>query len=277
MKRPCILIPAHNRRDLTLGCLAELRRGGDLFGCDVVVIDDASSDGTGEAVGRKFPEVTVLQGTGNLFWTGGIALGMVGAKTRGITGPLVWLNDDCRPRPGAIATLAAYVSANPEAIAGPTCIDAATGTTVPSAFVGRRVATARPGEIVGVDGLSGFCVAVGSEAALKLGVPDASHFPHYAGDTAYTLRASRAGHSVVILGDAVVALTHHEPNGISERVQQGGDFQQVFQATNSPYRLRTLFALQRLKYGAVVGTGFAIARTIAWMAQFVAAKLRMHG
>jgi hypothetical protein len=152
-------------------------------------------------------------------------------------------------------------------------MDAATGTIVPSGFVGRRVFTARPNETISVDGLSGFCVAVGTEAANKLGAPDATRFPHYAGDTAYTLRASRSGITVSLLGSAVVELTHHTPAGIAQRVQEGADIRQVFRATNSPYRLGTLFALLRLKYGPVRGTGLGILRATHWFAQFARARI----
>ena len=71
-----IIIPVHNRKDITLQCLGQLRNiDSDYFDFQVVVIDDGSSDGTCEAVANDYPEVTLLRGDGNLWWAGGINMG----------------------------------------------------------------------------------------------------------------------------------------------------------------------------------------------------------
>ena len=38
----------------------------------MIVVDDDSSDRTDEEVKANYPEMTVLQGDGNLWWTGAI-------------------------------------------------------------------------------------------------------------------------------------------------------------------------------------------------------------
>ncbi len=270
MSSPFILIPAHNRRELTLACLATLRTNGDLAECGLIVVDDGSTDGTGAAVRAQFPEAIVLAGDGNLFWTGAIALAMQEAAARG-AGLLIWLNDDCRPRPGALRTLCDFLRKTPTAIVGPRCVVAATGTGLTTGFVGRQTFTAGPGETRVVQGLSGFCVGLGAAVAPRFGAPDAANFPHYAGDTAYTLRASRAGAKIVLLGDAVVELVDHREGsaGLRERLRVteslGDNWRRIFSAANSPYRLRTHFALQQLKYGWVAGRALAAARATAWI------------
>jgi len=272
MNNGFILIPVHNRRAFTLGCLAVLRANGDLADCGAIVVDDGSSDGTGEAVIAEFPEVIVVRGDGTLFWTGAIRLAMQTAAARG-PGPFFWLNDDCRPRPGALRALRLFLEKNPAALAGPRCVDAATGGAVPTGFVGRRTFAPAAGEMRAVQGLSGFCVGVGADAAARIGPPDAERFPHYGGDTAYTLRASRAGCPVFQLGDAIVELIDHAggARGLRAQVQPekslAENWRKIFAATASPYRLRTLFALLRLKYGPLTGSALAAARAAGWMAQ----------
>lgn len=280
MSRPLLLIPAHNRRALTLRCLAALRANGDLTACDAVVIDDGSSDGTSAAIRQEFPEVRLLSGDGHLYWTGAIALAMDDARKRGVTGPIFWLNDDCRPRPGALAALAALLATKPDAIVGPRCVDTSAGRTIPTGFIGRTDVAAEPGETKTVAGLSGYCVGIGAGAWQKLGAPDARNFPHYAGDTAYTLRASQAGLPVLLLGSAVVDLLDYGsgPATPASRVRAAESLHanghRIFFATNSPHRLRTLFALLRLKYGFAAGTLLALLRTCAWTTQVLLAKAR---
>lgn len=278
MSRSFILIPAHNRREFTLGCLTALRANGDLTDHTAIVVDDGSTDGTGEAVRAAFPDVVVLQGNGRLFWTGAIALAMREAAVRN-AGVLFWLNDDCRPRPGALRMLHEYLADRPHALAGPQCLDATTGAIVATGFSGRRTFPGMPGAPKAVQGLSGFCVGLGAGVASRLGPPDASNFPHYYGDNAYTLRASRAGCSVVLFGDATVELLdHHEESGaLDERFRTeetlSENWRRILLAANSPHRLRTLFAFQRLKYGVGAGSLLAAIRATGWITRLLFARI----
>ncbi len=53
-----IVIPTHSTREMTLRCLGSvLRSATDL---EVIVVDDASTDGTAEAVSSRFPQVLLL-------------------------------------------------------------------------------------------------------------------------------------------------------------------------------------------------------------------------
>jgi len=71
--RVFIIIPVHNRREVTLACLANLQQTGDLANFQVVVVDDGSTDGTAEAVRSSYPEVKCLAmaicgGQGRSLW-----------------------------------------------------------------------------------------------------------------------------------------------------------------------------------------------------------------
>ena len=269
MSRCTIIIPVHNRRETTLACLAHLRTIGDLGQFSVLVVDDGSSDGTTEAIAAKFPEVDVLEGDGNLWWTGATALGMQRAIASGAAA-VCWLNDDCWPAPGTLSALLSAALDGPPKIVAPTCVQAGTNERVPNGFVGRSRVSAGETESVVAEGLSGFCVMVPRAVCDRIGFPDSRDFPHYFGDNAYTLAASRAGFECIVLGNVRAELVAFKsPPGLSITGESWRtNFQREFVSFKSPRRLRTLFAYQRMKYGMIFGTLLAGIRTLGWLTRF---------
>lgn len=69
-----VLLTCYNRRHKTLNFLDSLvnQRYFKENKIDVYLLDDGSTDGTGEAVAGKYPFVNVVKGNGNLFWAGGM-------------------------------------------------------------------------------------------------------------------------------------------------------------------------------------------------------------
>ena len=75
-KTIAVLMTCHNRKDKTLASLDSLfqqKMPAD-FRLEVYLVDDASTDGTAEAVTQKYPEVKVVEGNGSLFLNGETSL-----------------------------------------------------------------------------------------------------------------------------------------------------------------------------------------------------------
>lgn len=90
------LITCHNRREKTLSCLQSLFNI-DLpnnYYLEVFLVDDGSTDGTGEAVKNQFPLVNIINGDGNLFWNKGMNLAWKIASEKFKYDFYLWLNDD---------------------------------------------------------------------------------------------------------------------------------------------------------------------------------------
>lgn len=76
------LLTCFNRKDKTLSCLTSLYQAletynskvEDNINLSVYLTDDGCTDGTGDAVRCNFSDkdITILQGTGNLYWAGGM-------------------------------------------------------------------------------------------------------------------------------------------------------------------------------------------------------------
>lgn len=75
-----IVTPVYNRCELTLQFLRSLSRV-DREGLELhtIIVDDASTDGTEEAIRENFPEVEIVKGNGNLWYTGGTNRGLEAA------------------------------------------------------------------------------------------------------------------------------------------------------------------------------------------------------
>src|SRR6266545_6846519 len=112
LQRPVVAVTltCFNRKQTTLRCLRTLHEqsGQDNYRLACFLTDDASTDGTSDAVKAEFPQVHILPGTGDLFWGGGMHLAMAAAME---LKPdfVLWLNDDVILKPDALARLlAAY-------------------------------------------------------------------------------------------------------------------------------------------------------------------------
>ena len=91
-----ILITSHNRKEKTLACLnslykAELPNNIEL---SVFLVDDGSADGTSEAVITNFSQVNIIEGTGSLYWAGGMNLAWQTAASTYNYDMYLLLNDD---------------------------------------------------------------------------------------------------------------------------------------------------------------------------------------
>lgn len=95
-KSVAILLTCFNRKEKTLICLHSLykaRMPKNLV-FDVFLVDDGSSDGTAEAVKEFDPDIHIIQGTGDLFWAGGMRLAYENANEYKDFDFFLLLNDD---------------------------------------------------------------------------------------------------------------------------------------------------------------------------------------
>jgi GT2 family glycosyltransferase len=261
-----IIIPVYNRKSLTLACLENLKINGDLQKYQVIVVDDGSSDHTAEEVNKTYPEVTVLNGDGSLWWTGAIAKGMQYAAARQAEF-MIWLNDDCILEPNTLSILVDFLRSHPQTIAGAVCYSLETQTLEETGARGRQRVTAKPGEVVAVNEMSGYCVGIPIEVIKAIGVPDQNRFPHYYGDCTYILKANRFGFPAYILGDVKVG---HQGSqlSIADHVARLNfqhsilkTFREIFLNKKSAFFLKSQYFYCLEKYGTIRGIPLFLIKT----------------
>jgi GT2 family glycosyltransferase len=103
-----VVVPTHDTRDLTLACLDSVARSGSA-GVEIILVDDASRDGTAEAVAARWPEVLLLRHDQAAGFTRSANHGL--ARARGEV--LLLLNSDTEVDPGGFEALRAAFDRDP--------------------------------------------------------------------------------------------------------------------------------------------------------------------
>jgi GT2 family glycosyltransferase len=92
-----ILLPAHNRREVTRR-LIECLRDQTYQNYHLILIDDGSTDGTEEMVRSEISSLTVIKGNGNWWWAGSLQQGFEWLRENGVNSDalILLINDDVR-------------------------------------------------------------------------------------------------------------------------------------------------------------------------------------
>ncbi len=201
MIRIAVLLTCFNRRETTLKCLESLfcQELHDNISMEVFLVDDGSTDGTGDAVRQQFSSVKIIEGSSNLYWCGGMRLAWDAAMNKDFDFYL-WLNDDTILLADALSTFMGAVNTATEIgdsfsgiIVGSTS-SAETGDRTYGGCIQTKDKSLdfRPvvptGSLEPCDTFNGNCVLVSREAFHELGNLS-PEFTHAMGDTDYGLRA----------------------------------------------------------------------------------------
>ncbi|HEY1928466.1 MAG TPA: glycosyltransferase family 2 protein [Caulobacteraceae bacterium] len=105
-----ILIVSYNTREMTLATIASVFEQAQTASFEVIVVDNASSDGSAEAIRERFPHVKLVASTENLGFGGGNNLAGETARGRRI----LLLNPDTVVLDHAVDRLCAFADAHPK-------------------------------------------------------------------------------------------------------------------------------------------------------------------
>lgn len=237
-----VIIVNFNTRELLLSCLRSVFAGRDTGTLEVIVVDNASTDGSRDAVPRDYPIVRLIENAENIGFAGATNVGLAAASGR----YLLLLNSDAELRPDGIKLMTAFLEEHPAAGAtGPRLVygDGRTQPSVdsvPNLFTeflhlfgfrrllpgetARRLAapvlTKVSGKTIGtyfqtytgsllpqeVDCVSGACLMIRAEVFEVVGGLDPSFFM-YMEDMDWCVRIKAAGFGVYYVPE--VEVVHH--------------------------------------------------------------------
>lgn len=210
MKKKVVMVtPVFNRRDLTLQCLKSIGRL-DLNNIDlhVVIVDDGSTDGTEEAIKENYPEVEIIKGDGNLYYTAGFNRG-VEAALKHEPDYILGFNNDSVFDHKFLRAMVECAEKYPKSIVGSLLLLWDTPHKLfqvspqwVTKFGGWRhwyqqTIWTIPDKVWEVDIIVGNCLLFPAEAIRNLGLMDEKRFVQY-GDAEYTPRMKRNGWRLLI-------------------------------------------------------------------------------
>lgn len=212
-----IIIPVFNNLKYTKTCLQSFTQlvyeiNGKKVEYIPIVIDDGSSDGTEDWVQANYPNVPLLKGDGNLWWSGGVNVGVEYALTSlNCTHVLLWNNDIVSADNYFHELSKLIISVADDIIIGSKISDTAVPPNIWSMGgmyntkngdkfmygLDRPVPEITEGYL-SVDWLPGMGTLVPRKVVEKIGYWNAKDFPQYHGDSDYTFRAKQAGFKLFV-------------------------------------------------------------------------------
>ena len=219
-----VLLTCFNRKEKTLACLTGLyesqrvynERNSSPIELDVFLTDDGCTDGTAQAVKASFAgkSIHILQGTGNMFWAGGMRFAWKEALKRHKEWDYyLLLNDDTTINAFCFNELMdteeysqrkyghlAVVSGITCSAADPTVITYG-GDVIPNKFNGRQIRLGRSSVPQMVDLTNANILLVPKEVVDRIGI-FYEGYKHGCADNDYSMLARRKGIPVLITPDA---------------------------------------------------------------------------
>lgn len=223
-----IVTPVHNRKDLTLFCLrsiARLNREG--LEIHTIIVDDGSTDGTSEAIRRDFPEVEVIAGDGNLWFTEGTNVG-IRAALKYDPDYILMINDDQIFDEDSVKYLVETAERYPRSVVGSLLLlwdtphklfqVAPKWETLSGGWRHwyHQTVWTLPQKPWQVELIVGNCLLVPAQAVLEEGELDSKRYPNF-GDAEYTPRLRKKGWKLLIDPRARVFC---QPNNIPAQVKK---------------------------------------------------------
>lgn len=294
--RVAVIIPTHNRwaaADRALNAL----KGDDYSRKSVFLIDDGSTDGTADSCRKSYPEVTIIDGDGALWWSGAINLGL-DAVMRGEFDLVAWLNDDNRVETNTLRLMVeAYLRCGDRSVICARTRSTATGldewSGEPPRWHSKWSAETAPAASSGPSDIGpepdrplehppgGRGVLIPLSCFREIGMVDQRNFPHYWADHDFHYRAMKAGYHYYLASGAFI---WNEPNRTrydeSDRYSLRWIVSFLF-SRRSPMNLPTLRRLlkRHLPRDEYRSTFYPLAtRTTSWLASgWVARHPLIHG
>ncbi|MBN1187058.1 MAG: glycosyltransferase family 2 protein [Bacteroidales bacterium] len=286
------VIPVHNRLQFTKECLKSLANQEDtLFfksnNIRIIVVDDKSTDETVDWIQMNYPEVIVLHGDGNLWYSGGMNRGIKYAlENLKCDFIMLWLNDNY-PDQGYFDNLQGIVEkwdgktlicskilyrSQPDMIFG--MGGTYNSKTGHKKLIGwREKDTPEYQKDLVVDCFSGQGVLIHKSIIEEVGYLDERNFPQYHADMDYSLRAGYKGYKNIVY-HKLRLLNDAETSGIRQKqLKSIKGFITGLTSIRSKYNIRRNVKFYRIHSSSVFAYQSLVRKYYVYTGSFVKWKV----
>ena len=216
MEKIAVLLTCYNRVKKTEECLE--RFFSQISGCkkkfDFYLVDDASPDQTGRIIKEKYPEINVIETTGNCYWCGGMRLAWKAAVKNADYDFFLWLNDDTLLLKDSLEKLFADYQIIVQNEGSPCLLSAACRNEKGDFSYGGRSKYSSPifpnGAVQRCRFINGNLVLIPFKIYSVVGALDPV-FTHSLGDYAYGLAVEKAGFSCWTTSEYLASCNRNAP------------------------------------------------------------------
>lgn len=248
-----VLLATYNRKDKTLTCLSNLKDQEipDDLDLEVFLTDDASTDGTTEAILEQYPKTHVYHGNGSLFWAGGMIQSWTMALASNADYYLL-LNDDTFLYQDTLKVLlqssmdyfkekanyAICVGTTKDPVSGKATYG---GRNLYSKYRPQCYIVQPEAHYVECDVANSNIMMVPAGVVAKIGILS-KEFTHAIADFDYTMRAKKAGFSVIVApGILGLCANDHGNNWKSSQVKLSERVKYLYSVKGLAYKEYLLF------------------------------------
>jgi GT2 family glycosyltransferase len=218
-----IIIPVFNNIEYTKHCLSNLKNNiiqneSITNRYHIVVVDDGSKDGTGEYITENYPEIHLITGNGNLWWSGGINKGIKYSLQNINSDYVLWWNNDIRADKDYLVNLVEIIDkennfsiliGSKVFILNKNLIWGMGGFFDANTGVKHMCAELKPDDPslnnpISVDWFPGMGTTIHKSVFEKIGYLDEKSFPQYHGDSDFTFRAKKNGFELIAFPQLII-------------------------------------------------------------------------
>lgn len=224
-----IVIAVFNRKSFTKDCLLSIKKQ-TYKNYQIVIVDDGSTDGTGEMLEEEFPEVFIIKGDGNLWWTAATNRGIKYSMSNGAD-YILTLNNDTLLAEDFLEKMIYWAEKKSNSLLGAFALKADTmkpiygGEIINWKYANSRylLNTLSEDKYNGVHEVTHFPgrgLLIPGEVLNNIGYFDERHFPHYLADYDFTHRALKAGYKIYCNYDSKIFIYLDESGDYQNRMQK---------------------------------------------------------
>ena len=253
-----VLIPVHNRKDLTVQSVKDLLAQDTNHDIEIVIIDDGSTDGTSEvlkeiqtSVENGLRTITILRGNGAWWWSRCIEEAIRFIKPRlENEDRILFLNDDVRIDSNYCSSLITVIDRHSDCIVMSQLVDISDGSYIDSSVSvssNTLEIKSQPGDLSATISFSDVAPGRGTLYPADIFIDglnvDSRRLPHYLSDYEFSIRAKRTGLKIVCSHNSLVYTNQDWGNS-----RQPSSFVKRFTAIESPSNIVANWTFWRTWY-----------------------------